>query len=505
MTPEMNLEQWGDVAAIVAAVAAVLGLVGGMVALIYRGLWILIGEQSSREKIVSHLEQRNAWQAYRRWVRWGLLKTTLLFGQVSDWKSGLITCCLIALVYPVASFILAWCLGGSAKLSGFTMFPDNITSTWRWLIAAFLGCAAVMGALIGYYIKIFSEKNKEIWENIIFNKFVILSSLSYVIFRGINLHDLAYFLVSIILLICIAKEFLNKYRKFRINVFPTFLIFIMATVYYFYSDTYTLEMIARIIGSFVLFCWIFYSKFSLLLCLLVYPPIFIVISLLFNLNLHSLLFLIIVIYITVPFTNAILDLISITISRVLIRYLIRTKYRILAFCHLLIDIVLAVILLYILAFILPFLIQLMNHGLNAIGQDVVQLYTYFSLAEHDPFGAGIMVTGMILTTLVPTALHLGLAIWALLVMPVFRGHVIGLLRSGPKDSLDKIRIIWNITLSIFVSVGLLFAAGYAIWFGVDTIWGHVIGDSLLWTARCAADLIGGPGAPPLPHPGYCPW
>ena len=57
-------------------------------------------------------------------------------------------------------------------------------------------------------------------------------------------------------------------------------------------------------------------------------------------------------------------------------------------------------------------------------------------ARRDPFGEGFMVTGMLLTTLVPTAFHLYAANYALIVVPVMQNdEVIGRYRDAPMDRL----------------------------------------------------------------------
>jgi hypothetical protein len=74
--------------------------------------------------------------------------------------------------------------------------------------------------------------------------------------------------------------------------------------------------------------------------------------------------------------------------------------------HMAADLLAAVGLLYLLAMALPFVIELFNLGCRGAGlQEPLQLRTFLALAVQRPWPNGIRVVVMLVSTLVPTALH----------------------------------------------------------------------------------------------------
>ncbi len=122
-----------------------------------------------------------------------------------------------------------------------------------------------------------------------------------------------------------------------------------------------------------------------------------------------------ILYLVLPIVNACADWLSWIVTR---RLLVRLgqKHGGGAFIfHAGIDILSAIGFLAVLAFLLPLIVEFANVLFAAIAWPPLEWRPMLDAARVDPFGAGIMVTGMLLTTLIPTAFHLGLALGAVLL------------------------------------------------------------------------------------------
>ncbi|MGF1477304.1 MAG: hypothetical protein ACFB6S_17300, partial [Geminicoccaceae bacterium] len=93
------------------------------------------------------------------------------------------------------------------------------------------------------------------------------------------------------------------------------------------------------------------------------------------------------------------------------------------------DAVAAGVLLVALAFILVFGIELANLTFGLEGEGRIDWQGQLALARDAPFGAGLLVTMMLFTTLVPTVMHLGLGLYGLIGLAAWqRARINGLLR-----------------------------------------------------------------------------
>ncbi|MEL6476331.1 MAG: hypothetical protein AAFR17_03315 [Pseudomonadota bacterium] len=123
-------------------------------------------------------------------------------------------------------------------------------------------------------------------------------------------------------------------------------------------------------------------------------------------------------FVLLPLLNAVVDMMSWAITRWFVRQAARLGLTVRVFFEALLDIGLAFLCLILLAAILPNAIALANLVLPEPGVDWDERAAQ---AVRDPFGAGFMVSGMLLTTLVPTAIHLWDGLRGVLVAP-FKGH-----------------------------------------------------------------------------------
>lgn len=116
-------------------------------------------------------------------------------------------------------------------------------------------------------------------------------------------------------------------------------------------------------------------------------------------------------YLSLPFFNSILDYISLSCSRWLSHRIVKLEHKhwYLAPLHFLVDALLALLFLFGLAALLPLASKL----LNAIyRQEVINWLDFAKSAWQDPWGSGFFVTAMLLSTLVPTLIHLFIALAA---------------------------------------------------------------------------------------------
>lgn len=135
-----------------------------------------------------------------------------------------------------------------------------------------------------------------------------------------------------------------------------------------------------------------------------------------------------------PWLNASFDLISWQVSRRLGRHLLRQivgdergwlrQFWDNPLTHMAADILAAGFLLFGLAWALPAVIRLYNRFIESLGSSApLVLDDYLCTAAGDPLGAGIWVTVMLISTLVPTLIHLGF-VFASPFVAMFKPHPI---------------------------------------------------------------------------------
>jgi hypothetical protein len=124
-------------------------------------------------------------------------------------------------------------------------------------------------------------------------------------------------------------------------------------------------------------------------------------------------FVVVAVFLVVlPYFNALLDWLSWGVTRYFLAKAERTASSLagalLLTAELLADFLIAAILLVLLAALLPLGLELVNLGLSAIRSDAepIRWTANLEAAARDPGGAGLMVIGMLVTTLVPTFIHL---------------------------------------------------------------------------------------------------
>jgi hypothetical protein len=204
-------------------------------------------------------------------------------------------------------------------------------------------------------------------------------------------------------------------------------------------------------------------------------------------------------FLFVPAANAVLDHISVQVSRWLLNDLVNrrgtARQNLMMLGHVFADVVAAAIFLVLLAVLLPSVLQHANRAFDAAGWPVVEWGPYLDAARREPFGAGLLVTGMLATTLIPTILHM-LAAGGALVLPIIGGNLIEDLATKPEPTLlDRVRLIVLTVFSVLLSWAVLAIVAIAIW-EAAAAFGLPLGSNLADLAETIGRAIGGPGAPP---------
>jgi hypothetical protein len=100
---------------------------------------------------------------------------------------------------------------------------------------------------------------------------------------------------------------------------------------------------------------------------------------------------------------------------------------------------------------------------------------FFRYAETDPWGAGFWLTAILLSTLVPTVIHLAAAVGALMVVPPpLRRLPLRYLDDVNPSTLERWMMAGYLTAWIFIAVGAAGATLYGIVYGLSyhghTLW-----------------------------------
>jgi len=125
--------------------------------------------------------------------------------------------------------------------------------------------------------------------------------------------------------------------------------------------------------------------------------------------------LILIFYAVVPTVNAAFDWSSWIATRRLLSRLAGVRGIFVITGHAVLDLFFAILFLAGLSVVLPFFIEITNVVFAAMSGPNLEWRLMLGAAIDDPLGGGILVTGMLLTTLIPTVLHLSMALVALLV------------------------------------------------------------------------------------------
>ena len=162
----------------------------------------------------------------------------------------------------------------------------------------------------------------------------------------------------------------------------------------------------------------------------------------------------VVIFLVIPMLNAFCDALSLGVSRKLLRHLLRfggSRLRLRdILSHIGIDAALAVLLLVLLSMLLARGSEAVN---RLFGDLIIPWMDYADAAYRDPWGEGLAVTIMLLSTLVWTAIHVALLFGALFAEAI----------TWPSDCLYRRSLLndrWPSLATRVAVVGIVVAAVY---------------------------------------------
>ncbi|MFT5161438.1 MAG: hypothetical protein ACI9FJ_000002 [Alteromonadaceae bacterium] len=309
---------------------------------------IQLADKKTRQKWIPRLRKQPFWLRYQGFIELTLLKLEGIFGKALAFKAFSVGF-LLALIYPLLAFMLAWIAGGSHLFSGYALLP--VIAEQHGRIVYWLGFTAGFGWLV------FTVKNSETIE-------ARARQLIGTEWGGIKLP---------------AKVAEIVYRLLCGGVCG-----LLFWAFGFSLSSILTITVAGFLGTFVAVAGNYTGSLTIL-----------------------------VVFITLPLLNALLDFISWYWSRYFLQQVIhKTATARQALIHVIKDFMIAVLLLVCLCTLLPFTAMGLNEVYGLFSAANINWQLHALNARDEPWGKGLFVGLMVVTTIIPTALHLLLAMIA---------------------------------------------------------------------------------------------
>ena len=387
-------------------------------------------------------------------------------------------CLQIAYIYPIALLIFAWALSGANPFGK----PTNLVPVgeeWkRWVVVALLVL------IIGFFYWYFSRDiAKKISLRLVPRRQNTAGALAGESWRRRSLRILAYIFGNLIAVVVVTGAVVAVAVSFSVAIAFAVAVTVVGAV--------------AVVGTAALQGAVFGAAIVIGLA---------VGSIIIFVSSHSLTsnFVILVWFIFIfllPLANSLLDYLSLRVTRFFLEHIKnadavswRDRWSIIG--ELCIDAVLAFSFLVVLAAVIPALLGIVTLILNIDGMPVVRWPASFDRALVAPYTDGLLVTGMLLTTLVPTAVHFGAACFALIVLPgPNRAEVVTILRREgelnvwERRKFVRYKLAWRLPLA--AALGIAAAAGifFAISVGLEFVTGRTFGETLYWIAAGVTQLF----------------
>ncbi len=412
---------WGPLGVVIGVVTAVM-------------FWIVPPPNSSLRKRIESLHPED-----RKWLKDtlgaapGIERYRLAVRALNDrlrawfgdaWSIRAVRRCLqIALIYPFALFLLTWIASGTGKLGALQLFEIH-SITYRLLyavIVAFAGTAM-------YFIGIKAEHVSEVigWilepmrQYIPWTRRTILVAIvtvSGALGGAISAYAVGGLSLSAItIVVSIAVGFAAAFVGFGV---AAAVLFAGSASAFFSGGTVAVFVIiavgagASVIVAITTFSEVSAATFVGALTIIVLGATFIGVAEFLAFSdpkALDLLFASFLFYILLPAINALADWVSWGVTRI---FLIRAAntaeglWGAIRLVHeLLAALLVGMVFLVLLAIALATGITLSNVLFMAIAKPPVDWLSQLDAAAHDPFGQGLMIMGLLMTTVIPTFLHL---------------------------------------------------------------------------------------------------
>jgi hypothetical protein len=328
---------------------------------------------------------------YQSLLKWGLKKLTILFGHPFSARA-LVACYILAVGYSLVLLMGSWVFGATPSVNGLGILNVEITTLDRLGIALIL--TAVAGFLLAATTKYHSIQN---W---------FLARLPKALSKSPLLIELAELIPLTVLMLIAGLSIRLANTVFQYQYQGALAV----GAYIFVSWFLIWRRLARI--HYILFVGVGFAAISVFSQLGQGAGVQeIIASLWFH---PRFLILIIFLFLLIPLINAVLDWLSWMTTRWLLGRLQRNPGW-LALGHIGLDALAAISFLLAIMWLLPAALTAANGLLIWLDWPTFHWRHLMDFVWNDPLGRGLMITGMLVTTLIPTALHLVAALTSLLL------------------------------------------------------------------------------------------
>ncbi|CAA6825403.1 MAG: Unknown protein [uncultured Sulfurovum sp.] len=334
----------------------------------------------------------------------------------------------LALLYSFMVFILFWVLGSEGKV-GTLEVMGNITAEVKIKIFIVFTLYILFiyffynkaNDLINYLIKKLPERSQK--SNIIRNIITLLGVVGVVVVGGVvgGVVVLGGEVVAVVAVggvggvgvvvlgVVVLGGEKNSLKNILQKTLIVFLIWFSITlIYSSFSEALNVASIITLISLPTIFSL---KKFGLGLNLIFLGLMLLAVTL-YNSDLNTNSYISILFLIILPLTNSLLDYISLKISKYMAEQIMSDNSILTVLLHLLADIIIAIIFLLALALFLHFSIEILNIFID----EPIPMKAMLIATWHDPFSIeNGWITFMLLSTLIPTIIHLVLALGALFI------------------------------------------------------------------------------------------
>ena len=366
----------------------------------------VLQDQTSYREIVSSANEPRA--LYLRMMWWAQARFDRFFGFSLSYRA-LDRCIALALIYPLLLLILAWTRGAEPELVGLTLFSAGAS---EWLRVALLLLALVLILVLSVVV----AKHER-----------IAHLLLAVVLPRLKDHGIVLGCVEFLVL-CAAVSGAFVVAGFGAIAGAVAVAFAGAVAIAVAFAFAVADVVAGAVA--VAFAGAFASAVAVAVSGTVASAVAGEFTSTFaSAGAGAVAFVAFALLVLLPLSNALFDWLSWAVSRGLLWHLVGptpgqdVRYgsvphlgfgKLLSHCGL--DALVALVLLLAVALALPVVLQLFNALSASYGMPPLEWWRYLAEARAEPFGRGIFVTAMLLTTLLPTMAHL-LAVAMCLLLP----------------------------------------------------------------------------------------
>lgn len=366
-----------------------------------------------RSYYIDKLKKRILIDSYRDQICKLNRKLFRIFGPINSIYTINI-CIEMAILYTSCLFLIGWIFGGLGSLGEIVVLPSGFSLGNRiiYVLSIIILAMTVVYSFKGRISrKEISRNMKYIWLGKNSHALRILrNDVTKIIFEWA-----VYVIVAALILIFSVFSFVY-------NTGIMYFLIVILSIYYIIILRSIAEMILMVIFLIVMQI-VSYIAISIILSVYVkdhYLEITLrIISTILNRTTAEIVIILMVFIVLVPFANAVLDFISWSYTRFFLICAARApagvRGTMMLVGELIVDLFVGLACLAGLAALLPNVIE----GLNAISRLVqsdirIDWESYLVAAVTKPFSGGFFVTSMLLTTLLPTVIHLGYGLFGVL-------------------------------------------------------------------------------------------